>query len=165
MKTLLLLILTILIAACSDLGSTEPGGGEFAIYLLEDPNINAWTALSSPIDDLALGQSPFLRAGHLRTYSWSTHSLTLKSQLEETWAGFQHGGKVYGVPFVVTVGRKRIYVGSFWWAYSSLPFPPCPYVEVLGPSPYAIRMEGEGLDPRGDPRIFVALTAAGILVE
>ena len=70
-----------------------------------------------------------------------------------------------GVPFVVTVGKERIYVGTFWWSYSSMRPLNCAFIEVLGPIPYKIELGIDAVDKRNDPRIINSLRKAGILVE
>ncbi len=165
LKRTSLLFLPFFLLACSD-GGSPAAVGEFAIYTLQDPKIDARAALSYPIGSLPLNSTPFLTAGDLKSYTWATHSLDLKPEFRAKWEDFQrNGGSVFGVPFVVTVGTQRIYVGTFWWAYSSLMPPACAVVEVLGPGPYRIRMDRAEVDNRSDGRIHSALQAAGVLVE
>ena len=67
---------------------------------------------------------------------------------------------------------ERVYLGSFWWAFSSL-IPTFPYIEVCypiigGEVPMTLQIHRSWIetdpDPRGDMRIFSALKRANILV-
>ncbi len=153
--------------ACSDFGTNARLDNEFAIYRLLDTSIDARTAWSLPLEDLTLAPQPFIRARDLGAYHWSTHAFVpvpaLDSVLAEMWA---LRGKSFGVPVVVMVGKQRIYLGAFWWAYSSV-IPRVPYIDVITPKPYSISPAWLPLqsDPRGDPRIRESLQAAGILKE
>jgi len=76
----------------------------------------------------------------------------------------RNAGRTSGIPFVVTVGFDRIYLGTFWWAYSSS-LPACPFMETISPKPRRISLPslGQVTDPRGDVRIYMALQKAGVL--
>jgi hypothetical protein len=76
------------------------------------------------------------------------------------------------VPFVVTVGKEPIYLGSFWWSHSSI-MPWCPTIEatfVGGSGSVDLQLGIElppfhqGEDPRQDCRIREALRRVGVLV-
>lgn len=67
---------------------------------------------------------------------------------------------------------ERVYLGSFWWAHSSL-VPSFPHIEVFLPivtaeSPVTLQIQASWIesdpDPRGDMRIFCALKRANIFV-
>jgi hypothetical protein len=74
-------------------------------------------------------------------------------------------GPVGGIPFVVTVGNERIYLGAFWYAYSSLA-PQVPYIEVTFNEHRICRgWIDQADDKRNDRRIYDALKRAGVLTE
>ncbi len=165
MRRTFLFLLPLLLISCSDAGSPS-AGGEFAIYTLQDGTIDPRSVLSYPKEALQLNTAPFLRASDLKWYSWSTHAFELKPEVNARWEEFRRtGGSPAGVPFVVTVGRERIYVGTFWWGYSSQMPPQCAVIQVLGPAPMRILLSNGAADYRGDERIRAALTASGVLVE
>jgi hypothetical protein len=73
-------------------------------------------------------------------------------------------GHTGGIPFVVVAGDERVYLGAFWYAYSSL-MPQVPYIDVLL-EPHRIWQTTSPLvteDKRTDPRIYVVLKASGIV--
>ncbi len=74
-------------------------------------------------------------------------------------------GKTSGVPFVVTVGNARIYLGTFWWAYSSSMPPACAVIEAIAPLPYKIQLANGAIDKRSDLRIYYSLKRSGVLVD
>jgi len=120
-----------------------------------------------PLDSLPLASSPFIACSQLKAYYWTTHSFTPDAALDSALKQLGTSrGSVYGSPFVVMVGEERIYLGSFWWGYSSL-LPSVPFIELITPGPYAINAPplSTGSDPRKDPRIRASLHAAGILIE
>jgi hypothetical protein len=116
---------------------------------------------------LVLASDPTIRTIDLSAYYWTSHSFvplpTLDSVLKQM---ARLPGKTMGVPFVVTVGEERIYLGTFWWAYSSS-LPTVPSIELITPGPYTIAAPPLSSEPdkRGDPRIRESLRDAGVLVE
>jgi len=153
--------------SCEDSGTEVVKVDNFAIYRLSDTTMLTSTARTIPLDSLTLASSPFITSSALTAYYWTTHSFVPVPALDTALKRMStSGGSVYGSPFVVTVGDERIYLGSFWWAYSSL-MPSVPYIELITPGPYAINAPplSSGSDPREDPRIRASLRAAGILIE
>ena len=164
--SLVLLLGFLPLGSCTDLGS-GPGHDSFAIYRLADPSIGTSTAWTIPLGDLVLESTPFIRGADLKAYYWSTHAFVPAPALDTVLKQMaRQTGRTQGVPFVVVVGRERIYLGSFWWAYSSL-MPQVPYIDMLGPGPYTIQAAPltSGNDPRQDYRIRESLLAAGILAR
>jgi hypothetical protein len=157
------------ISACSasrESGTNPSPVNEFGIYLL-DTAISARTAWSLPLESLPLVPEAFIRARDLSEYQWSTHAFTPSPALDSVLKQMEGlRGQSWGVPFVVMVGKQRIYLGAFWWSYSSLA-PQVPYIDLITPQPHRIKPAWLPLqpDPRGDPRIRESLQAAGILKE
>jgi hypothetical protein len=79
--------------------------------------------------------------------------------------------RVGGIPFVVCVGRERIYAGAFWTPVSSLSFDGVVILQPFATDETTIQISlgypaasfFAGQDPRSDPRVMQALTAAGKL--
>lgn len=149
--------------------SSQPASpsSKLAIYNLSDTSITAAQAWDMPLNTLSLASTPFATERDIVSYNWTTHSFTLQPLLEPVIANLKtKPGKSAGVPFVITVNNERIYLGAFWWSYSSM-IPQVPYIDVMFPSPYQIKFDSTSSHPdsRGDQRIHDALKAAGILVE
>jgi hypothetical protein len=124
----------------------------------------AWTF---SVDSVNLSPSPFLTENDLTAYHWSTHSFTARPNIDTLFSQLRWlGGKSSGVPFVVVANGSRIYIGAFWWPYSSS-IPMGAYISTYLASPYIInRWASASLpDMRGDERIHSALKSAGILIE
>jgi hypothetical protein len=151
---------------CKD-HSTQPSGPKFAIYKLADTTLTEAGARNLSLNSLELSSSAFLTETDILAYYWPTHSFTARASVDTTFT--QMGrllGRSGGVPFVVIASNSRIYLGTFWWGYSSS-IPQGAYILIGSPSPYTIRREALSSVPdlRGDQRIHDALESAGVLVE
>jgi hypothetical protein len=149
--------------------STEPSTAspKFAFYKLVDSTITASKAWTLSIDSVKLATSPFLTENDLIAYYWSTHSFTARPNIDTMFSQLRwHGGNTSGVPFVVVANGSRIYIGAFWWPYSSS-IPMGAYIDTYLSSPYIIKRWSSAPLPdlRGDERIHSALKSAGILLE
>ena len=167
MKTLLFVSISLILISCNHSTSDDKlAKGTFAIYLLQDPTITAGDAFSQPIESLKLSTSSFLTVNDLKLYVWSTHAFELTEQTKTMFDKFKlTQGKTTGVPFIVTVGNDRIYLGTFWWAYSSSTPPACAVIDVDLLLPYRIQLANGAVDKRSDSRIYYSLTISGVLVE
>jgi hypothetical protein len=154
--------------ACTDTGTN---GNQltrgFAIYKLADTTIQASSVWGASLDSLELNSMPFLTQTELQAYYWSTHMFVANASIDSEFSHMKYLlGKSGGLPFVVVVDQSRIYIGAFWWNYSSS-VPQGSFIVVGAPSPYLIHhRNGVPIpDRRSDPRIYEALSAAGILQE
>lgn len=167
MKEFIIILIPLLLCSCrhstSDDGSTT---GIFAIYLLRDSTISAGDAFARAIDSLELAPTAFLTANDLRSYTWATHAFEMTDQAQARFEQYlQSHGTTWGLPFVTTVGTEKIYLGTFWWAYSSSMPPACAVIEALSPLPYTIRLTNGAVDKRNDQRIYASLKRSGVLIE
>ena len=148
------------------------GIGDFAIFLLADDEITALDASNVSLDSLILERDPLFVTDDIIQYNWSEHSLVIKTDaVHRVQCIADSHGTVFGFPFVVVVEPERIYLGAFWWAYSSVaPF--FPHIELLfslgiDESPLTLKINPSwaesNVDPRGDMRIYLALKKAGVL--
>jgi hypothetical protein len=162
--TTLMLGLLALMAACS--GSTvTTSPGSFAIYTLQDTTMSVAEAAARDLSGLALADAPFVTANDILEYSWSRQSWSitadLRARLEEL------ARKPYqsaGIPFVVVVGEERVYLGAFWYWYSStVPSVPHIMLPLVGPVELKGPSLGGAVDRRIDPRVRDSLRAAGVL--
>jgi hypothetical protein len=168
MKTsrLIACLFTLCSIAC-DSGLDSSHASSFAIYLLKDPNIVASQVWNSPLSDLVLAETPLLTQRDITIYRWQTHEFAVTKSVENQLAALRSKlGPVGGIPFVVTTGNDRIYLGAIWYSYSSLA-PHVPYIDVImEPHKICAPWAAPGqLDLRSDSRIRSALRAAGVLVE
>lgn len=163
---MLVATLVALLAACSRSSLRAPAA-TFAIYTLQDTTLTVADAATRDLDGLVLEPTPFLTGADLTTYSWSDHSFSvtpaMRSRLETL------GAKPYksaGIPFVVLVGDERLYLGAFWYGYSSS-WPRVPYVVLppVGSLKLHVPAIGEVADPRSDERLRASLKRAGLLVD
>ncbi len=146
---------------------------DFAIFLLADRTLSAVDAAKESIEALPLVDDPIISASDLAYYKWSTHSFALKLLAEARLrACAKSRQSTFGIPFVVVVRDERIYLGGFWYSYSSYA-PDFPTIDVTD---YVLKEEksitltiekswrGDQVDKRNDPRIYQALKAAGVLI-
>ena len=165
-----LVLVGLVFSSCQDLGDGVQGSGDWAIYRLADPSVTSDQIRNEPLSNLILATVPFISVRDIRSYHWKTHSFECTSKTDGLIDSLAlHGGSTRGVPFVVTVDSEPIYVGSFWWSYSSL-MPWCPYMELtfpMGPVSRGIQLPElfTGDDPRSDRRVYWALKSAGVLTE
>jgi hypothetical protein len=139
----------------------------FAIYKLADSTIRTSQVVSTSLDSIVLSSVPFLTMKDIKAYYWSTHLFVANSHIDSEFSKMKYwGGQSSGLPFVVVVNQTRIYLGTFWWPYSSSK-PQVPYIWTDAPSPYRINRENSSTEPdkRNDPRIYEALLSAGVLQE
>ncbi len=167
MKSLFFVSISLFLFSCSHSTSDDKlAEGILAIYLLQDSTITAVNAFSQPVESLKLSTSAFLTVNDLKSYIWSTHSFELSDQARTMFEQFvlSHG-KTTGIPFVVSVGNNRIYLGTFWWTYSSSIPPACAEIVVTTLPPYKIQLANGAIDKRSDSRIYNSLKKAGVLFE
>jgi hypothetical protein len=164
-STHMVVCILLLVQIGCDFG-TDPGQrSEFAIYQLIDPSLTASQVWNEPLESLVLAESPFLSTKDLKSYKWQTHEFAVIPSVDSQLALMGRTlGPTGGVPFVVVVGNDRIYLGAFWYLHSSL-MPQVPFIDaVLEPH----RINKSVLvsdDKRTDARIYLALKAAGVLIE
>jgi hypothetical protein len=166
MKNTLFVFLLFLFPACDQSTSVETHEDIFSIYLLKDSTITASNALSQSIENLVLSDKYLISGEDIKSYKWRDHSFELTDPAKTEYEHFKIlKGKTSGVPFVVRANKKRIYVGTFWWAYSSSMPPKCAIIDATGPLPYKIDLVNGAIDKRNDPRIYNALKMLNVLIE
>jgi len=165
MRTVISLCLFGLTACDSGIDSSE--GPQFAIYRLRDAKLFASQLWDEPLENLVLADTPLVALEDVTSYRWQTHEFKVTAAADSQLAAISTTlGPVGGIPFVVTVGNERIYLGAFWYPHSSL-VPQVPYIDVmLDPHRICQRWGGQGgEDKRNDPRIYLALKNARVLIE
>ena len=103
----------------------------------------------------------------MKSYNWQTHEFSVSATVDSQLVAFRRTlGPTGGIPFVVVVATERIYLGSFWYGYSSM-ICQVPIIDAIG-NPHRINKCESVLvseDKRIDPRIYRSLKGAGILIE
>lgn len=126
------LLSTVSLLCITGCNVTDEGSSDstFAIYRLEDSTLAASQVWDLPLSSLKLTRTPFLPQDSLKSYNWRTHEFTATATIDTELASLSRRlGPTGGVPFIVTVSRDRVYLGGFWWAYSSLA-PKIPFIEA-----------------------------------
>ena len=129
------------------------------------------------VDIRAPDGTVLITADEIVSYNWSTHTITLKPDVRKNLAKKLRGGLVKGEPFIVAVGGKKTYEGTFTSLLSSASF--SSVVIVLDESAYLPtsleqnqvriglgypgKVAFKGEDPRNDARIETALKESGKL--
>lgn len=166
MKYLTFIFLFYFFTACEQTTSIEELEDIFAIYLLKDSTVTASNAIEQSIEKLELSKEHLISGEDIKSYKWDDHSFELKYQ---AWADYEKfkltKGSTSGVPFVVIAEKERIYVGTFWWAYSSSLPPECAIIDAAGPLPHKINLVRGAVDKRSDPRIYNSLKMLNVLSE
>lgn len=151
----------------------EDAKDRFAVYLLNDSSLKATDAAKAEINSLPLSSTPLFTSENLQFYKWSDHSFRVDSITAKKLGSLaKERPTVFGIPFVVTVDKERIYLGAFWFLYSSLG-PPCPAIDITFTISkvqldYNIGREfpmPNSNDKRNDERIYSALKSAGVLLD
>ena len=166
MRNSLLLFIPLLAFGCEDLSTNRLPTESWAIYRLRDSTITAYDASRQPLGTLVLADEPFMTVADISAYYWSPHTFVPSPQIDSQLTALREShGSLSGIPFVVTVGNDRIYLGAFWYAYSSLA-PAFPHIDLIS-NPHQIQPSWKPGDPdlRNDIRIHDALKLAGVLIE
>ncbi len=163
--TCLLVLSVALLAGCA-----PSIANEFAVYLLKD-KMTASQAQQLPLNTPELGDR-ILSTADIVSYTWASHEIELTPEAyARVRALFKTPVEVAGMPFIVCVGRERIYMGGFWTPLSSLSFDGVTILQPFAQDRRTIRIElgypgpdaYQGVDPRSDFRILQSLQAAGKL--
>ena len=165
MAQIITAIICISLYSCNSFDSKSDETGDFAIFLLADNTVLAAHAVTQLLDTLILENQPLISIDDIEEYKWSDHSLTLNTENDRLKTMESLHGKSLGIPFVITVGDERIYLGGFWYMYSSL-MPSFPHSFFSSKGLFIEEgMSNDNEDVRNDNRIYKSLKAAGILIE
>jgi hypothetical protein len=163
---LLIIIFSLILLGC------QPAQNDhFAIYLLSQ-DIPATELSQIDIGQLTLESSPILSNDDIVSYDKTRHIVELTQAAFDRIQGiFTLPVKVDGIPFVVCVGKERIYTGAFWTPLSSLSYDGVVIMQTFDTENATIQIAlgypgpdaFTGTDPRADPRIIKALEQDGKL--
>lgn len=144
---------------------------EFGIYLLRG-DMPTVQFQASDLDALELQEEPIIGIADIVSYSQATHEMELTAEAyARVQQLFSTPVDVDGLPFVVRVGRERIYGGAFWTPASSLIFKGVIIMEPFATDSHTVRLSlgyptpeaFAGTDPRSDARILESLEKSGKL--
>lgn len=161
----------VLLLALTLTGCIPSEAGDFSVRLLAH-DVTATELSISGLDEFQLQEQPILSVSDIIAYSWTTHEIELTAEAYARIGElFTLPARVRGIPFVVSVGRERIYAGAFWTPLSSISFDGVVILQSFDPDTHVIRIglgypspeAFAGPDPRSGPRILQSLEAAGIL--
>lgn len=137
----------------------------FAIYLLAQ-DIPATKLSQIDISQLILQNKPIIANDDIVSYDRSSYTIELtQGAYTRIRQIFPMPVKVDGIPFVVCVGKERIYTGAFWTPVSSLTYNGVIIMQPFDTTKTTIQISlgypvpdvFTGDDPRADPRIIKAL--------
>jgi hypothetical protein len=162
----LIVVLTLVLTGCQPAQSDD-----FAIYLLTQ-DISAVKVGQIDLDQLALESEPIISSDDMISYEKSTHKIELTpATYTRVQQIFPMPDRLDGIPFVVCVGKERIYSGGFWTPLSSLSYDGVVIMQPWDTEETTIQISlgystpnfFTGNDPRADPRIMNALEQANKL--
>jgi hypothetical protein len=174
MKRLCFLLLSLCFLQSCNENNIESNTHEnlVSFYLLKDTKITATESVKNGIESLQLSEEPIFSSKEMSYYNWKDHSFSIDSISVKKLQDYSNLHKsVFGIPFIVTVDEKRIYLGAFWFNYSSIA-PTFPHIAITfysqNPSlVLTINKSWSDLEPdmRNDKRIYIALKNNGLLIE
>ena len=138
---------------------------DFAIYLLAQ-NIPARELSQTDIGQLVLETKPIISSDDIVSYDKTSHSIELtQTAFTRIQQIFPVPVELDGIPFVVCVGKERIYAGAFWTPRSAINYDGVVIMQSFGADKtiiqialgYPVSEVFTGIDPRADPRIMKAL--------
>jgi len=156
----LVIILGLVMSGCRSVKEDH-----FAIYLLGE-DIPATKLAQLDIDQVPLESEPIISSEDVILYDQASHTIELTpaaySRVQET---FPMPVKVDGIPFIVCIGKERIYAGAFWTPLSSLSYDGVIILQPMDTTKTTIQIAlgypvpnvFTGKDPRADPRIIKSL--------
>ena len=162
----IMIALTVLCCGCAPAVKRE-----INLYLLAQ-DIPPSQIVQTNLNSLELKKQSTLSSKDIVWYSRATH------EMELTPKAYRHIQNLFsgpldmdGIPFVLCVGKERIYAGAFWTPVSSQTFDGVIIMQPIQDNHYTISLTlgypsiifFKGKDPRSDPRILSAFDAVGKL--
>jgi hypothetical protein len=144
--------------------STKNNG--FAIYLLANKDLPTSELAKIGINQLDIETKPIISIEDIISYDKTTHNIVLTQEaITRIQRIFPKPVNVGGIPFVLCVGKERIYTGAFWTPLSSLSYNGVVIMQSLDATETTIQITlgypGQdfftGDDPRTDARIMDSL--------
>jgi hypothetical protein len=139
----------------------------WGIWLLADPNISAVDAAKLPLESLQLASSPVVDMQNIAWYEASNHKVRWDSwgMSVEALRNSLPRVEVEGLPFVLQVDSKPVYMGAFWSNVSSVGLQaPLIVLENIQQDGFVFEAPFGGPDLRNDSRIISVLQQSWKLV-
>ena len=158
-------LLLVAVAALVLSGCRSIQDDKFAIYLLAQ-DIPAAKLSQLDINQMVLQNDPIISNDDIVSYDGGDHTIELtRRAYNRIQQIFSVPLRVNGLPFIVCVGKERIYAGAFWTPVSSLSYDGVVIMQPFDTTKTAIQISlgypvsgvFTGNDPRADPRIFKSL--------
>ncbi|KAF0109577.1 MAG: Uncharacterized protein FD147_2179 [Chloroflexi bacterium] len=160
-KTLfLLIVLAFAFSSCQPVTNND-----FAIYLLSK-DTSTFDLAQVDINQLDIETEPIISIEDIVSYDKTNHVIELTPEgITRAQQILPMPVKVDGIPFVVCVGKERIYTGAFWSLHSSLIYDGVVILQPFDTAETTIQITlgypGQdfftGNDPRADSRIMITL--------
>lgn len=126
--TIIVLLLCLNIGCLDKPEEKKNKKASFEIYLLK--NTRTVKALNADINTLEIESKPILTDRDIEKYDYKLLQIKIKDSKKISENIKNSKVPLDGKPFVVICNGKRIYVGAFWTAISSLFFPECPTILI-----------------------------------
>ena len=162
-RKMLLFLVTVLGSVISGCWSVKED--HFAIYLLAE-DIPATDLSQLDISQVHLESEPIISSEDVVVYDNTSHTIELtQAAYARLLEIFPMPVKVTGSPFVICIGKERIYAGAFWTPLSSLSYDGVVILQPMDTTKTTIQIAlgypvpdvFTGEDPRADPRIIKSL--------
>ncbi len=122
MKTYSIISLTLFVFVSSCSLDDDPISDDYSIYLLENSSTTFQEAEEIGLNEVELGDEPWLDIEDIYLYDFSSHYISLKIDKEPLFEGMLDEGNMFNFlvkPFVIVADNQRIAFGSFISSYSS----------------------------------------------
>jgi hypothetical protein len=132
---------------------------DFSIYLLKSDTLKTREAKQQPLNSLTLARRPFISIDDIVSYDWSQHNITLTPKgIKKVRSFFAKRTSAEPIPFVVVVGKEKIYLGTIFIIGAPYVVPDLPYIHSSFKTTLMIfRSPDSPGDQRSDERVRKAL--------
>lgn len=169
-RSIIILLLTVILAGCERYQSVSQKGNGLEFYLMKDFQ-RVGTSAKIINSTVELSDSVIISYDEIKSYNSDTYTFTVTDNCADRLNDFENS-HIHGMPFAVTVNKEVIYTGYFWCSFSSasvdwITIDPLNY---SGNNQLRVSLGYPGLfdgdyipDNRNDPRILDFLRVDGKL--
>jgi len=164
-RIFLFLMISTLLFNCSNSTSPILKDSEFGIYLLKDTTLSTSEAMNKSLESLQVQEKSLIDLNGIVAYDWSEHLITISSDAYENVKYIETKTmSTTGLPFVIIVDDKKIYLGIIFPLYSSSMPEDLPHIYNAPLNEFNIRRARlDSEDKRNDERIYSVLKKSGKL--
>ncbi len=160
-KTIAVIIFSaVLVGFTQNTPTSNNQSSDFAIYLLKSDTLKTWQVKRMPLDSLALADRPLVCIKDIVSYDWTHHNMVLtQAGIRKVRAFFSKRTSKDPIPFVVTVGKERVYMGNVFFIGTTYIIPDLPYISSSFKRTLLIfkSADGKPADKRYDEKVHKAL--------